>query len=246
MILLECGAFSTINGEEYNASAETELTPMSQHKWRKLAMAAEQLGILPYIAQGAELMRETGVIPIALYNMFDNPDKSISISEYNTSTAQLYNHWTSKRLDSIREEEMNSAVISEETLTLLDIIITNADAIITQDVSIEGIIALGYYIRHHREQIDFDKLQQWISHIGMIRMASLQATMLVSCMHFNSDELPFLIKEEKNAKRLFMNSFTKALKKHSCSNSARMNVAMLETLSHKFFSAISLVTDVEE
>lgn len=246
MTLLECGAFGTVNGKPLTDEVLSEIVPMSAHKWRKMVLAAEKMGVLPYIAIGAEHMKAAKDLSPALMETLKDPNKKLDVSDFDTTNAQLYNHWTSKRLEEVHEEEMNSQSLSEETLTVLDIIIANADEIITRDVSIEGIIALGSYVRHNKEKIDFEKLNKWLAYVGMINMASLQGCMLIQRMAFSEDELPFVTKTYKKAGKLFMNSLTKVYKKHTCSNATRMNISMIETVSHRFVSAISLVTDIEE
>ena len=105
---------------------------------------------------------------------------------------------------------------------------------------------MGQYIREQGEKIDYDKLRLWLAYIGLVQIASVEGNMLISCMGFAAEELPFVIKPYHKAKRLFMNSITKVFGKHSFSTMTRMNIAMLETISHRFVSAISLVTDIEE
>ena len=208
-------------------SEATPIAPMSPHKWRTLNYVAETLGIAPYIAE-----------PPAPF------------PEYDVNDAQLFNHWTNKRYMQLRDDEMASDTLSEDTLRLLDIIVMNADHIITHDVDIKGIVALGLHIQHHKGTIDYEKLNYWLSRIGIIQLASFEGNMLVSALGFNADDIPFLVRRsksrDKQARHNFLRCIDKALEKHSFSMSARLGLAMNETVSHRFFSAISLVTDIEE
>ena len=203
------------------------IVPMSPHKWRTLSYVAETLGISQYIAE-----------------------TPASYIEYNVNDAQLFNHWTNKRYMQLRDEEMASDTLSEDTLRLLDIIVMNADHIITHDVDVQGIIALGLHIQQHKDTIDYDKLNHWLSRIGIIQLASFEGNILVSALGFNADDIPFLVhhskSRDKQAHKHFIRCIDKALEKHSFGMSARLGLAMNETLSHRFFSAISLVTDIEE
>lgn len=244
MLLLECGAFD--NREEGAA-----IVAMSPHKWRKLVRTAEALNVLPYIVCGAERMKEEQHLSPALADALKAYDengngKALTFRDFDVSGARLYNLWTQRKLEDVHEEEMNSPEISEDTLVLLDLIVANADAIITADVNIEGIIALGTFVREKGKNIDYDKLQQWLSHIGLVQLASLEGDMLIKAMHFSEEELPFVRKRFRKAQRLFMNPVLNVFKKHSFSTATRMDVAMLETLSNRFVSAISLITDIEE
>lgn len=239
MLLLERGAFGQ------SADGET-LLPMSPHKWRKLVMAAKELNLLRYVAAGArESEAEADVSPVLFEALAAQGDGKQEVP-FDSSTAHLFNHWTQKRLESVREEEMNAHDTSDETLILLDIIIKNAEYIVTKDTSIDGIVTLGRYIREHKNGIDYNKLQHWLADIGLVQIASMEGNMLISCMHLSQDEMPFVIKPYRKARRLFMNSVEKVFQKHSFSNMTRMNVAMLETISHRFVTAISMVTDIEE
>lgn len=237
--LLERGAFN-------QPKAEARLLPMSPHKWRKLVDAAASLNILRFVARGAEIMRDDKAFSPTLTAAITARHGGKDEVPFDYSNAHLFNHWTQKKLDEVREEEMNSHNTSDETLTLLDIIIKNTEHIVTKDTSIEGIITMGQYVREQREMIDYDKLRLWLAYIGLVQIASVEGNMLISCMGFEAEELPFVIKPYHKAKHLFMNSITKVFGKHSFSTMTRMNIAMLETISHRFVSAISLVTDIEE
>ncbi len=205
----------------------TPLAPMSPHKWRTLNYVAETLGIAAYIAE-----------------------PPTPFPEYDVNDAQLFNHWTNKRYMQLRDEEMASDSLSEDTLRLLDIIVMNADHIITHDVDIKGIVALGLHIQKHKATIDYEKLNYWLGRIGIIQLASFEGNILVSALGFDADDIPFLIRRTKSrdrqARKNFVRCIDKALEKHSFSMSERLGLAMNETLSHRFFSAISLVTDIEE
>lgn len=239
MLLLQAGAFSTV------AEGDT-LVPMTPHKWRKLVMAAEELHILPYINLALEQCKNDPNLHPVLKVLLTQKEETLKLSDIDTSKAMLYNHWTQRSWQNVKEEELNSGNISEATLNLLDIIIYNADAIITKDTDVEGIIALGRFVRQYAADIDYEKLTSWLSQIGLVQLANLEGSMLVSSMGFTEAELPFVRKPHRNAHKLFMNSIEKVFSKHSFSNATRMNVAMLETLSNRFVRAITMVTDIEE
>ena len=239
IMLLAQGAFN-------NTPPEARLTPMSPHKWRRLVDAAAELNVLRFVERGTESLNAIKPLPPTLMAALDARNGGKGEVPFDYSSAHLFNHWTQKRLEEVQEEEMNSQDTSEETLTLLDIIIKNAEHIVTKDTCIDGIITLGRYIREHKGSIDYNKLRSWLSHIGLVQIASMEGNMLISCMGFTAEELPFVTKPFPKAHRLFMNSVTKVFGKHSFSTATRMNVAMLETISHRFVSAITLVTDIEE
>ena len=205
----------------------TPIAPMSPHKWRTLNYVAETLGIAAYIAE-----------------------PPTPFPEYDVNDAQLFNHWTNKRYMQLRDEEMASDTISEDTLRLLDIIVMNADHIIIHDVDVKGIVALGLHIQQRKATIDYEKLNYWLSRIGIIQLASFEGNILVSALGLNPDDIPFIVRRTKGrdmkARNSFIRCIDKALEKHSFGMTARLGLALNETLSHRFFSAISLVTDIEE
>ncbi len=239
LILTECGAFGS-------KPEEGDLSFMSPYKWRQLVAAAEQLKVLPYVAMASEQLKGCKPLIPAFYDCLSEPERKVVAEPYNVGDVHLFNHWTDKRLEELKEEEMNSRETSDETLMLLDMIVRNAVSMIQKDVDIDGIIALGLYIRQYKEKIDYEKLGRWLSRIGLINMASLMGNMLTLCLHIPQEDVPLAIKQQPVAQKLFMNRVVKAFEKHHCSNAARLNNAFVETVSHKFVSAISLVTDIEE
>ena len=222
--LLKAGAF--------NDTTQT-LEPMSPYKWRVLCKAAETLNVLGYVAMGAPLLGKTlEIIPFQ--------------RDYPLTDATLFNHWSDKHLMEVREEEMNAPDTSDETLLVLDTIVANAHTIITTDVSVEGIIALGRLIRQHKDKIDTAKLSSWLHTIGLVQVANLEANMLVSCWDFKPEEIPFYRKPYPKADRLYHLAISKALEKNTFSMATRLNIALTETVSYNFINAISTVTDIEE
>ena len=222
--LLKAGAF--------NDTTQT-LEPMSPYKWRVLCKAAETLNVLGYVAMGAPLLGKTlEIIPFQ--------------RDYPLTDATLFNHWSDKHLMEVREEEMNAPDTSDETLLVLDTIVANAHTIITTDVSVEGIIALGRLIRQHKDKIDTAKLSSWLHTIGLVQVANLEANMLVSCWDFKPAEIPFYRKPSPTAGRLYHLAISKALEKNTFSMATRLNIALTETVSYNFINAISTVTDIEE
>ena len=230
-VLLKAGAFG-----EADVPVKTE--PMSPHKWRKLVQAADRLNVLGYVAKAISTLLPEADVPVSGLVPFQR--------EYPLTDASLFNHWSDKHLMEVREEEMNAPDTSEETLTMLDTIVANAHAIITTDISIEGILSLGRMVRQHKEKIDKEKLASWLSHIGLVQIANLEANMLVQCWDFNPEEIPFYTKPYPNARKMHDATLRHALSSHSFNTLTRLNVALTETVSYNFMSAISKITDIEE
>lgn len=239
--LLRAGAFGF---------TDTEIRMMSPHKWRTLRYVADTLGVLPYCEKQ---LRAVFPLPST------GEATDVTPPYYDVNNAQLFNHWTNKRYERIRDEEMErlSSLILEDdgsnaeaTLRLLDILVMNADYIITRDIDVKGIIALGVHMKRYRESIDYEQLDYWLGHIGIIQLASFQGNMLVSALGFKEEDVPFLKKRskssDKQARRSFIRCIKLALQKHTFSNTMRLQLALNETVSYRFFSAISMVTDIEE
>lgn len=244
--LLECGAFGTIEGKALRSGMASPLQAMSAHKWRELFRVAEGLHVLPYVASGAEQLRDMRELTHTLFELLDDPTKTITLAEPDVSEVQLYNVLTSHRLVAIIEEEEGSWERSEETLMLLKLIVLNADAVVTRGVSIEGVIALGNHVRCYGEAIDYTKLGEWLGKLGLVRMASMLGNVLVEAMYFSEEELPFVIRPYRGARDLFVAALQEWEKKKTCGMATRMRVAPVETVSHRFVKAISIVTDIEE
>lgn len=222
--LLKAGAFD---------NPTQQLEPMSPYKWRVLCKAAETLNVLGYVAMGAPKLGKTlEIVPFQ--------------REYPLTDATLFNHWSDKHLMEVREEEMNAPDTSDETLQLLDTIVANAHTLITSDVSVEGIIALGKLLRQQHDKIDTSKLNTWLHTIGLVQVANLEANILVDCWNFKPEEIPFYRKPYPKAGKLYHIAMSRALEKNTFSMATRLNIAMIETLSYNFINAISSVTDIEE
>ena len=241
MILLKAGAF--------DVPCDDDMILMSPSKWRKLALTAEHLGLLSYVADGVKILeKQKNLSPVLLEVLAikgDVIDKQRNV-KYDYSKAKLFNFYTSQRWEGVVNEETSGTDISEETLNLLDIIIAVMDDMITKDIDILGMITLGTYIRQHKNTINFQKLNSWLTHIGLVHVASLEGNILIYCFGFNPEELPFVIKEDEKSSHLLYSKLENAFNDHSFDNATRMNIAMLETVSYQFMKAISLITDIEE
>lgn len=215
---------------------------MSRHKWRKMVQAAERLGVLGYVAMGTEKVQlnQAG-------QEFQEMQGLLAFQrEFPLTDASLFNHWSDKRLMEVREEEMNAPDTSETTLLLLDTIVSNAHSIITTDINIEGILSLGRMVRQHSKDIDTSKLLSWLSHIGLVQVANLEANILVLCWDFTPDEIPFYRKPYPKVKALHDETVRHALESNSFSTLTRLNIALTETFSYNFMNSISKITDIEE
>ncbi len=238
--LLRTGAFK---------SNSQEILPMSLYKWHILANIAKEHHVQSYLAEGIKILNDS-----QSSNIPDINDIGISLSmkydisgTFDASKAYLANGISKRRWEELREEEMNDVKnISDETLQLLDIIIMNADYIITSEVNIEGILSLGRFLRMNRDLIDYKKLNNWLIQTNMSMMANVQGSILIDVFGFSHNEIKFMTKPYKKSKRLFMNTIEHTFKKQRTPLFTCLQLATMETLFNRFSGAISIVKDVEE
>lgn len=228
----------------FGKDSDRALVDMSPHKWRVLLTAAKALHILPYVTEGVELLSGDELLPEMIKESLSG--KKEETVAYDYSNAKLYNFMTSRRWDGVVNEETSSDNISETTLIMLDIIISIMDDMVCRDVNILGLITLGQYIRRNKDSIDYEKLLRWLAHIGLVQVARLEGSMLISCFGFKQSELPFVDKLYDGAERHVLHCINHPFTSHSFSSATKFNVAMLETISYNFMRAITTVTDVEE
>lgn len=200
--LLRSGAF-----DEYE-----ELEPMSPFKWRRLLQIAEIQGMASYIQLGVVSQRRTNnnlcipeTIIKQLYsvssvipNVNNTPMKVMQLNPH------LSNYFLNRRLKRIKSEEESSSDGSVETLQLLNVIIFNVNQTLNKGLDIHGIIELGRFLRNRGDSVDFIKIESWLKHLGLSRMASLQGTVLIDVFHFELEEIPYMQKTERQAYALLM------------------------------------------
>lgn len=233
----------------FEASDNDGLVLMSPYKWKKLISAAEKIKVLPYIANGIKILEDDTHLPKSIHELLAEKKDIIEQQanyNYDFSNAKLYNYFTSQRREGVINAETSSNNISEETLILLDIIISIMDDMITNDINIHGLITLGKYIRNHKEKINYEKLTYWLAHIGLVQVASLEGNLLIRFFGFERQELPFVIKDYKKADKIINDNIKNIFRSHSFSNATLYNIAMLETISYHFMKSITLITDIEE
>ncbi len=200
--LLRSGAF-----DEYE-----ELEPMSSFKWQRLLQIAEVQDMAPYIQLGVVSQRRTkSDLPIPdniikqLYNVSSViPNVNTTLMRLLKLSPRLSNFVLNRRLKKIKAEEESSSEGSVETLQLLNVIIYNVNQTLNKGLDIHGIIELGRFLRNRGDCVDFIKMESWLRHLGMSRMAALQGTVLIEVFHFQLEEIPYMQKTEPQAYNLLM------------------------------------------
>lgn len=229
--LLRAGAFD-ITG--------TQLQPMSAYKWSVLQALAKELRIEGIIASGIRALKDDVALP---RECISNTKEEV----FGTENVKLYNIFTSRKLKKIKDEERHSMDTSIETLDLLDIIVANADEIITNDMSLIGIISLGRYLRTQGHRVDFVKLNNWIDKLGIKQITSFLCSMLIELFDFEVQELEFMNRRYVNPMIHYRRQVQTVLAhKVGFRSVSRLNIALLETTSYHLGRLKQNITNIEE
>lgn len=118
----------------------------------------------------------------------------------------MHNNFLNRRLTKIQKEEPHVIDTSMETVYLLRLIVSNANAMLSGGISIRGIIQLGQYLRTRGDKVDFVKLDNWLTKLHLQRMAQLEGSVLITFFNFEQDEIPFVKLVERGAYKLTLRS----------------------------------------
>lgn len=118
----------------------------------------------------------------------------------------MHNSFLNRRLTKIQKEEPHVIDTSMETVYLLRLIVSNANAMLSGGISIRGIIQLGQYLHTRGDKVDFVKLDNWLIKLHLQRMAQLEGSVLITFFNFEQDEIPFVKVVERGAYKLTLRS----------------------------------------
>lgn len=118
----------------------------------------------------------------------------------------MHNSFLNRRLTKIQKEEPHVIDTSMETVYLLRLIVSNANAMLSGGISIRGIIQLGQYLRTRGDKVDFVKLDNWLTKLHLQRMAQLEGSVLITFFNFEQDEIPFVKLVGRGAYKLTLRS----------------------------------------
>lgn len=232
LTILRAGAFGI---------TDSSIEPMSTFKWSRLEDVGVRLGVAGYVYTGASLLA-----PDDIYLPADAISEEIE-EVYSSSDAHFFNIFKQHRLDHICDQEPHSVTASIITLELLRLIITIGNDIVTSSLPLCGIITLGRFLRKDGDKVDFVKLEEWISRLGIKEIASLEASVLIEVFSFEEEEFPYLQRFYKNATKHYDHLVDNILNgKTTFSSTSRMNIAMLETISYHWGHFTNRITDIEE
>lgn len=219
----------------------TQLQPMSLYKWRRLLLTASRLGVSGYIANGIQILMHDPMLPKEI--AFEAEEEN-----YDISKARMYNFFTQKKFLKIQDDERHSIDTSIEAVELLRLFVANADEIITSDINLAGIIAVGKYLREKGDKVDFVKLTEWLHKIGIKQIASLIASILIELFDFEEEEIEFVKHRYANPLVHYDNLLASTINgnEHKFKSASRINVALVETTSYHLGQFISKIRDIEE
>lgn len=181
----------------------------------------------------------------------------------------MHNSFLNRRLNKIQKEEPHVIDTSMETVYLLRLIVSNANAMLSGGISIRGIIQLGQYLRTRGDKVDFVKLDNWLTKLHLQRMAQLEGSVLITFFNFEQDEIPFVKLVERGAYKLTLRSLYYNIKDmedikfqqsqvgfvHTTGGSMRKNLsrsmrffgyAPIESASNFFNGFFRLLSEIEE
>lgn len=176
-----------------DAFGENEpLEPMSEHKWRKVRRMAQNDGVTQYI----------GSIPDSGSRQQATPASAEASAVAVSSTALL--SVDGRRVRRLMERERHSMDTSVESLELLNIIMHNTDETLNRHASLRMIIEMGVFLRKKGDRVDFIKTERWLRKLGVRRLAELHGSVLIAMFNFNLNEIPFMHRYAKCAKKFIV------------------------------------------
>lgn len=181
---------------------DESLEPMSHFKW-------ERLGQMIHVQRVESIVR-TGLNRVG-GAVWTNLPESFMTDYLREDTGapfdlQLSNRFLNARYHHIVNHELHAIDTNVASLDLLKIIVGTVSTMLNRGIMMKGVIDLGCYLRTKGNQVDFVKLDAWLSKLHLRRMAQLQGSMLVAVFHFEADEIPFVQHFETSAYKLVLRS----------------------------------------
>ncbi len=214
MDIIQRNFFKLLRSGAFNEKASIEI--MSAFKWRRLFQIVQAQNVLNIFVRGINnhstdlnLNLPEDLIAEIQQKIDEQKNTTALIDEKNT---YLSNKFRNKKFHKIIHSELHSIDTSVEALDILKLIVFNTNAMLNSGISLEGVIKLGQYLRTKGDKVDFLKLEAWLDTLHLQRMAQLQGSILMAVFGFEQDEIPFVIKEEKNAKQLTIKTISNLVK----------------------------------
>ena len=210
MDIIQRNFFKLIRSGAFNDKSTIEA--MSSFKWRRLYEIVMFQNVLDYFVRGVNNNANDKNLNLPA-KLIDEIQAKLDLQDEKQSSrqeddkiigddAELSNKWLNKRYHKIIYNEMHSIDTSTETLSMLQLIVFNTNAMLNRGINLDAIIRLGQFLRNKGDKVDFLKLEKWLSALHLQRMAQLQGSILIAVFGFEKDEIDFVKKEEPVAYKL--------------------------------------------
>ena len=246
------------------------LEPMSDFKWKRLFQLIDAQEVMPIAIKGIKHHQFEKDMAFPFHLFQESKRDSTPPSKQSVLSPIMSNPLLKKRLQGIHHDERHAIDTSTETLQLLDMITSNTHHMINKGVSLKGILGIGSYLRTKGDKVDFVKLDRWLSHLHLLRMAQLEGCILIEAFKFDPSEIPFVKNIERKTSALVLRtlSYTVAdtvqewhfrqgksgfvrnntsIMWHNLQHCIRfMKYAPIETVSNFFYTFAHSLSEIEE
>lgn len=177
------------------------LEAMSDFKWNALIRLSQAQGVADIVRKALVSDKATNVVPqdIAKATLSEDFTKQCIEEASAHEEAEMSNIWLNKRLSKIRDKERHAIDTSVDTLQLLNLIVLNAEDILTIGIYLRHLLLMGQFLRTNGANIDFVKLDAWLQTLRLQHMAQLEGSLLVALFGFEVDEVAFITQTDKQA-----------------------------------------------
>lgn len=189
---------------------EEPMEKMSGFKWKQVLKIAKLNNVSDIISAGiikAGKDQEVA-IPIYIIRSADNNvatvNNQLKEEKDKFNFAQLpikkfANFYLNRKLNKIIYNEIHSIDTSADSLIFLNKLIDISNALLSNGINVKELVELGSYMRKHGNKTDFIKLEKWIKMLHMGHILNFIGSCLVSILHFERSEIPFLTKYDKKS-----------------------------------------------
>lgn len=186
------------------------LEPMTRFKWNRLVQMIKAQDVVAIAIDGlSQHSHDEGYnMPSDIFDDLASSDGNIEDKRFDFShhieVPELSNNLLDNRLKKIFDEERHAIDTNIHSLRLLAILVDNVQTILNHGMSLGGILSLGKFLRTQGGKVDFVKIDDWLQHIHMRRMAQLQGSILIKVFNFEQDEIPFVTNIEPYTWKIIM------------------------------------------
>lgn len=180
---------------------DVPLEAMSDFKWNALLRLGRAQGVGDIVGKAMASESAADIIPLTIRNAAASAEYAKPAMEEATTDdeAEMSNFLFNKRLDKIRDQELHAMDTSVDTLQLLNLIVRNAEDILTIGIYLRHLLIMGRFLRTNGANIDFVKLETWLQKLQLQRMALLEGSLLVALFSFETDEIAFIDQTDSRA-----------------------------------------------